>query len=319
MKIKLDYIWPVIGLMAVIGSCWLLYKEVHTTSLVEVGDALRAISWHHYLLAALATLGAYWALAWYDRIALIHLGHRLSWFFISVVSFTSYALAHNIGASVISGAIIRYRAYSTKGLSAAETTMLAAFCTFTFAFGCIVISAFVFIGEPGLVSRLIDIPLWVVRLTGFIMLAGIVFYVAASAFHLPSLKIRNFTLSYPNLPVTIRQLIAGPLEIMSAAAIIYFTLPEQGNPGYFIILGIFVISFSLALLSHAPGGLGVLEYTFVLALPEMAKPDVLAALIVFRAFYLIIPLLLSIPVIVLFERAKFMEAIRKRKEAVVTG
>ena len=51
-----------------------------------------------------------------------------------------------------------------------------------------------------------------------------------------------------------------------------------------VFLGVFLASFTLALLSHAPGGLGVLELTFVAALPEIPTVDVLAALIVFRGF-----------------------------------
>ncbi len=49
-----------------------------------------------------------------------------------------------------------------------------------------------------------------------------------------------------------------------------------------VILGIFLISFSAALISHAPGGLGVLELVFVMGLPDMNPADVIAALLVFR-------------------------------------
>ena len=67
------------------------------------------------------------------------------------------------------------------------------------------------------------------------------------------------------------------LALACAAAIIYFALPAESNPGYLVVLGVFLASFSLALLSHAPGGLGVLEVTFLAAMPELPKVDVLAA------------------------------------------
>jgi uncharacterized membrane protein YbhN (UPF0104 family) len=104
-----------------------------------------------------------------------------------------------------------------------------------------------------------------------------------------------------------QQLIIGPLELIGAAGIIYFALPEAGNPGYMVILGIFLVSFSAALISHAPGGLGVLELLFVTGLPDMNPADVIAALLVFRLFYLIIPLVMGLIVILLFERAKLSE------------
>src|SRR5690606_16214234 len=104
----------------------------------------------------------------------------------------------------------------------------------------------------------------------------------------------------------LRQLIIGPLELIAGAAIIYFALPDAGNPGFIIVLGIFLISFSVALLSHAPGGLGVLELMFVLGLSEMAPEDVLAALLVFRLFYLLIPFALALLVVSAFERSQLL-------------
>ena len=60
---------------------------------------------------------------------------HISWMFISMCSFTTYALSHNIGASVFSGAMVRYRAYSTKGLTATQVAALVVLCSYTFAFG----------------------------------------------------------------------------------------------------------------------------------------------------------------------------------------
>src|SRR3546814_11080804 len=58
----------------------------------------------------------------------------LLWF-ITICSFTTYALSHNVGASVISGGVVRYRAYSSKGLSGREIGALVAICSFTFVLG----------------------------------------------------------------------------------------------------------------------------------------------------------------------------------------
>jgi uncharacterized membrane protein YbhN (UPF0104 family) len=72
-----------------------------------------------------------------------------------------------------------------------------------------------------------------------------------------------------------------------------------------------VASFSAALLSHAPGGLGVLEYVFVKVLPTLDRADVVAALLVFRLLYLIVPLVFAIVMVVLFERARLAETFNK--------
>ena len=315
MKRAMDYLWPLIGLAAVAFSFYLLYKELRGLSASDVIDALKAISPTHYAFAAASTVLAYAALAWYDRIALMHLDRKLGWVFISLVSFTTYALSHNIGASVFSGAMVRYRAYSTKGLSAAEVGVLVALCSFTFGLGTVLLGGVVLVTLPEIVQRLYDIPLWAARGLGFAMLAFVCLYILGSLRHFRPLKVGGFSLVYPRPPVALRQLFAAPLELIGAAGIIYFALPEAGNPGFLIVLGVFLASFSAALLSHAPGGLGVLEFIFLTAMPGMPKADVIAALIVFRLFYLLIPLAFAIVMVIGFERDRLNEALKARLKA----
>jgi len=272
----------------------------------EFKQSLAAISLRDWLLAAAATVAAYAALAGYDHIALLHLRRHVSWLFITVSSFTTYALSHNIGASVISGGVVRYRAYSSRGLSVGEIGVLIAFCSFTFVLGTILLGGIVLVLHPELTERFVDVlPMEASASTGYVLLALVALYVIGSWLGLRPLKIGSFELHYPRLPIVLRQLVIGPLELAAAAAIIYFALPDAGNPGYMMVLGVFLVSFSAALISHAPGGLGVLELVFITGLPDMEKADVLAALLVFRLFYLIIPFIMALVVITLFERSEY--------------
>ncbi|MBP9955868.1 MAG: UPF0104 family protein [Pseudomonas sp.] len=301
-KLKLsDLLWTLIGLGAVVLSCFLLYHELHNVSLDEVAGSLRAISGQSWLLASAATLGAYCALAWYDHIALAHLGKRIPWRFITLCSFTTYALAHNIGASVFSGAVVRYRAYRSKGLTPHEIGLLIVFCSFTFGLGTLLASGCVLILHPPLVEQMLKLPPAVSVASGALLLLLIGLYVLGSWRRFKPWTLGKLHVEYPRLGIVGRQLLAGPLELLCAAAIIYFVLPAEHNPGYVVVLGAFLASFSLALLSHAPGGLGVLEVTFMAALPGVPAVDVLAALIVFRALYLLLPFALSLLVVLGFE------------------
>lgn len=280
-------------------------KEFRGTSFDEFWDSFVAISRRDWCLAIAATLGAYAALAGYDQLALMHLRRKVGWIFISICSFTTYALAHNIGASVFSGALVRYRAYSSKGLTASEIGVLVAFCSFTFALGTILLTGIVLVIRPDIVERFVDVlPVEASASTGAFLLALVAIYVLGSWFRLRPLKIGSFELAYPRLPIVSRQLIIAPLELACAAAIVYFALPQSGNPGYVVVLGIFLVSFSIALVSHAPGGIGVLELVFITGLPEMDPVDVLAALFVFRLLYLIVPLIMALLVVIGFERSQ---------------
>jgi len=336
-----NFFWPAIGLVAVVWSVKLLYfKLLHEVAvdpsvkaLLEAGgfasdlgiivhaitEKLAVIPSHSYLLAGLSTLVAYAALAWYDRIALIHLDRQqgISWLYVSVCSFVTYALSHNIGASVFSGGMVRFRAYTAKGLSGAEVAVLVALCSFTFAFGTMLLLGWVLIWEPQILKPLtslspkFDLGETPARILGIVLLCLCFLYTVGAWLHFRPLRIGSFKLVYPRMPVVARQYLAAPLELAGAAGIIYFALPAEGNPGFAIVLGAFLLSFSAGLLSQVPGGVGVMEAVFLAIMPQIPATSVFAALLVWRLFYLLAPLLMSIPVILLFERSQLGKATKK--------
>ena len=339
LKRASDVFWPLLGLVAVCWSVRLLYvklqKEVSTDPLTRqllddgslwsdvkviafaISERLAQVPSEGYALAGLATLAAYVALAWYDRIALIHLGRDkgISWCYIGTCSFVTYALGHNIGASVLSGGMVRLRAYTAKGLSPAEVAVLVAMCTFTFAYGTLLLLGLVLMLVPQVVDPLghlvplLALPPYLVRLAGASVLLVCALYVVGSWLHFKPLRIGGMDVVYPRLGVVGRQLVAAPLELVAAAAIVYFVLPEAGNPGFFIVLGAFLISFSAGLLSQVPGGVGVMEAVFLAVMPSMPATSVVAALLVWRLLYLLIPLALSVPAILAFEQGQLRRGV----------
>jgi hypothetical protein len=305
MKRVRDAAWPIIGFGAVAVSSWLLFRDLRGLSFAGLKSALFSISPARWLLAIGSTSLAYAALAWYDRIALLHLGRCIHWRYVAVASFTAYAVGHNIGASVLSGAVVRYRAYSEKGLGVGEIGVLVAFCSFTFALGASMVSGFCLLLHPELAERFPGAPRWLGQVVAAALVAAPSLYVVGALLHFPPLKIGAYELIYPRPPIAARQLLAGPLELIGASGIIYFALPAAANPGFVIVLGVFVASFSIALISHAPGGLGVLEFTFLKAMPDAPQANVVAALLVFRLLYLILPLVFALIVVLDYERRRW--------------
>ena len=319
MKRFLDFLWPAIGAIAVAASVWLLSREFKGEAVAsQVWHQLGAITPGHYLLSIASALAAYAALAWYDRIALLHLGvGRVSIVFVALCSFTTYALSHTIGATVFSGAMVRYRAYSSKGLSAAQIAILVALCSITFGLGVMLVGGLVLVFEPQELRRvggmlphiLTNVP--IARSVGVLSLLAVSAYVFGSLKGLPPFGFGRHRIAYPRAGITARQLVAGPLELIGAAGILYFALPESGNPGFAVVLAIFVGAFSAALVSNAPAGAGVFDLLFINALPTIPKAKVLAAVLVFRLFYLLIPLAFAIVVVILFERRRLGQALHK--------
>lgn len=327
MKRFLEFVWPVLGLIAVAVSIWLLQRQFQGHAVApEVWADLKSIPPSQYGLGILSTLIAYAALAWYDRIALLHLGVKhISWTFIALCSFTTYALAHNIGASVFSGAMVRYRAYSTKGLTTTQIAILVGLSSLTFGLGVLLLGGFVLVTSPAQLQRLAGMLPHVLtepaiaRVIGVICLGLVSAYAIGSIFNLRPLNLGRVRIEYPRPEIMLRQFLAAPMEILGAAGIIYFALPQQGNPGYFVVLGVFMASFSAALVSEAPGGLGVFELLFIKAMPAVAAHKVLTALLVFRLFYLVLPLVFATVVVVAFERRRLQDALSHAKAAENAG
>jgi len=309
------YFWPTVGVLAVIFCGWLLYKELRGLTWESLWDSFAAIPATHWALAVIATLVAYVALAEYDRIALIHLGRKIDWMFVMIASFTTYSLSHNIGASLLSGTIIRFRAYGSRGLGAGEIAVLVGLTSFTFLLGAATLGGVSMVLRPEILQRYFDVPEWMAIAVGALLLAVVGFYLAGSLFHFKPLTIGSFHLYYPRPKVVIRQLIVGPLELLAAAAIIYFCLPAEGNPGFITVVGVFIASFSMAIVSHAPGGLGVLEYVFLTGLEDMNQAQVLAALIIFRLLYLLLPFAAALVIVLVFERSEFRRTADERLAA----
>jgi len=169
------------------------------------------------------------------------------------------------------GAMVRYRAYSTKGLTATQVAVLVVLCSYTFGFGNVLLGGVLLTYDPELMQRLsgflpdIFTHPHTARAVGLACLGVVALYIIGSLMHFKPFNVGRFEILYPRPEVMKQQLFAAPLELIGAAGIIYFSLPEAGNPGYLVVLGAFLLSFSAALVSHAPGGLGVFELLFIKA------------------------------------------------------
>ena len=312
MRRYIEVLWPILGLAAVVISVWLLSREFKGEAVAsQVWTQFGAIAPLSYLACCLCALIAYGALAWYDRIALDHLRIRdIPLSFVAVCSFTTYALSHTIGFSVFSGAMVRYRAYSTKGMTAAQIAVLVAICSITFGLGVLLVGGFVLAVEPQELRRVASMlpnvltNIVLARIIGITCLVAVTVYALGSVLGLPPVVIGTFRLDYPRPAIAVRQFVAAPLELTGAAGILYFALPDAGNPGFLVVLAIFVGSFTAALASNAPAGAGVFDLLFINALPSIPASKVLAAVLMFRLFYLILPLFFAIIVVAMFERRR---------------
>jgi uncharacterized membrane protein YbhN (UPF0104 family) len=294
-------LWPILGLSTVIFSLVLLGQELHSISFEAILSCIQALSLENWLFALGGMILAYGALAFYDHIALMHLKKQVPWSAVIMTSFTAYALSHNIGMSMFSGALIRWRAYGSMGLTLSEVGVFAALTSFTFVLGVASLMGVLCLYDPQSIADLFHVTPLTIQILGVVAWSLIALYTFASWKNFKPLKIKSFSFYYPSFSVVLRQMIIAPIEVLGAASIVYFAIPGAFNPGFVPVVTAFVASFCTALLSHAPGGLGVLEFTFIKIMPSVPVAHLLTALLIFRLLYLIIPLFLGMIAVIIFE------------------
>src|SRR5215510_7912029 len=108
---------------------------------------LRTLTWHtlkmdvfsippRQLLAALVFVALNYAvLTGYDFIALASIGKKLPARPVFLTSFLAYAVANNVGFAMLSGASVRYRFYSRRGITVQDLSRIVISCSITFWLG----------------------------------------------------------------------------------------------------------------------------------------------------------------------------------------
>ncbi len=140
--------WPMlIGLVLFGLAIWFIHRELAHLDLRTILKQITAMSPGLILLAVAATAGSYLSLTGYDRLALHWIERPFAYRRIALASFTSYALANNVGFGVLSGGAVRYKLYGGWGLSAADIAKVVGFVALTTALGMSTILGIAAIGE----------------------------------------------------------------------------------------------------------------------------------------------------------------------------
>jgi glycosyltransferase 2 family protein len=100
----------------------------------------------------------------------------------------------------------------------------------------------------------------------------------------------------------------------------FMLTPVIAGTDFVGVLVPFVLSTLLAFASHAPGGLGVFDASMLVGLPQFAPEQLLAALLLFRLLYYIIPFILAVSIMgtrELFMSANARAALRQSEETAM--
>jgi phosphatidylglycerol lysyltransferase len=266
-----------------------LRAEVHALRYRDLSAAVRALPRSSILLAALATLLAYAILPGYDALALRYVGRSLGVRRTVFASVVAYGFSQTIGLAALAGASIRYRFWTSWGLSAAEVAQGVAFTTATLWLGVATVGGVACLigGLPAAGAGPLSPS--TVHALGVVLLALPVGYVVWNWRARRPLSIAGWRFSAPGVRVAAMQIAVASADWLLASLVLYALLAPLGV-GLGTLVRVFVLGQVIGLVSHVPGGLGVFESVVVLALRPVASAQaVLPALIAYRAIYYAAP------------------------------
>jgi glycosyltransferase 2 family protein len=297
-KVGLSRIGVALSLTIITVAVVVLYHILRDIDPDALVDALEATDWRTLIFAGLFVAGGYLTLTFYDLFALRTIGRTdVPYRIAALTGFSSYAVGHNVGASVFSGGAVRYRIYSTWGLSVIEVTKICFVAGLTFWLGNATVLGLGILWAPQAARALDQMPLWCNRILALVILTMLCAYVAWVWVKPRVIGRDGWQVTLPGGPLTLLQIAIGILDLSCCAAAMYMLVPDEPNLGFVTVAVIFVAATLLGFASHAPGGLGVFDAAMMVALWQFDKEDLLAGLLLFRLLYYIIPFVLSLGVL----------------------
>lgn len=281
-----------------------LYAVLNLLAEVKLADVIAQVRSTPVLILVLAQLSAlagYLFLVGYDWSGLRYIGKPLPLPVTLTGGLMAYAFGNTIGLSVVSGGAVRYRIYSGQGLDAFDVAAVSTFVSVSYGIAATVVGLGTLALYPDLLGSLAPFPASQMRWLAIgLILAMTLPLVVAGAYNI-SLRLGRFTLRAPSLPVLLGQALFSLGEISFAAMTLYLLLPA-GDIGFSAFLGIFATATMAGVISHVPGGVGVFETVVLAALPDTVPIETAAAaLLMFRIIYFIVPFLLALVVLALYE------------------
>jgi phosphatidylglycerol lysyltransferase len=292
---RTKWIGAAVTATVLIGIAVLLFEFGAEVDLQHIAQSAAATPLSLIGLSLLFSAISYVALIGYDALGVVtvtdkHVPLRT----IALGSFTSYAIGHTLGFPLVTAGAVRWRIYSRAGLSVSDIGRLTVVAGLTLWLGMASVLGLSAVIEPGALASLDRLPVGLNEASGILILASL-----AALLMWAGNGGRVIGWSWARVPLPsghhgLIQLGLGLLDIGAAAAGLWVLLPSGVDLGFPAFAAIFSGAIILALVSHAPAGLGAFEAVVLLALPHAPVSDLLSALLVWRLTYTFVPFGLAV-------------------------
>ena len=267
-------------------AAYLLYRALSAYDRAKIVEAIFATQRPSLALGALFVACSYFSLTLFDTLAIRYVGAKLPYRRIALASFTALSIGHTLGVAAASSGAIRYRFYSRWGMGAGDIARIILFCAMTAGLGLNTLMGLALLLQANVAAKLLGFSQAGAIALGAACLLLTALYVAlAAVLHRP-LTIRRWEIPIPPVKLALAQISIGTIDFCFVAAALYELFPAIVAVGYFAVATVYVLANVASIVSHVPGGLGVLEAVVIHVLPEVS---VIGALVAFRFIYFLVP------------------------------
>ena len=267
---------------------WKLQKA--DVTLAKVQEGISNVSYFQIGFALVLTALNYLILTGYDWIAVRHLGKTLPMSKVMTGAVVGYSYGNVLGW-LLGGNAVRYRLYSTWGFSLLEIVAFVTILATTFWLGLFLLAGVAFVWLPVKLTEdvreklILDHHVW-----GWLFLACILSYLLACTFYRKPIRIRDFAVTLPPFRLSAMQLMVSAGDFLLASLVLYWLLPS-GNPNinFSTVLVAYLTGQIITVLTHVPGGYGILETVLLSFFPDETSASVVAAIVLFRVIYYFLP------------------------------
>jgi uncharacterized membrane protein YbhN (UPF0104 family) len=297
-KIGLSWIGLALSLTVIAIAAVVLFHILRDIDVDDVLDAIEAVPNYKIVVAGLFVAAGYFTLTFYDLFALRTIGRGdVPYRVAALAGFTSYSVGHNIGASMLTAAAVRYRIYSAHGLDAVDVAKLCFLAGLTFWLGNATMLGVGILFIPDAATAIDQLPPSVNRVLAGVVLIVLAAYISWVWRRPRSIGRSQWHVRLPSGPSTLVQIGIGMVDLSCCALAMYMLVPTEPNIGFVTVAVIFVSATLLGFASHSPGGLGVFDAAMLVALWQFDKEDLLAGLLLFRLLYYIVPFTLTLAIL----------------------
>ena len=288
--------WPwvkrILGLAFLLVVAFMLVRYARNVDWGQVKQSVLELPREVLLVAFLLAATAHCVYSLMDLVGRHYTGHRLPKRKVMQVSFISYAFNLNLG-SLVGGIGFRYRLYSKLGVRYGQITRIVTLSMLTNWLGYILLAGLVFAFAPMELPPHWKLDNAELQLLGVGLLAFSVVYLGSCAFSTRrSWTVRGHEIELPSLRMAIAQLGISSAHWLAIAAIPWVLL--QGQVGYATVLQVLLIAAIAGVITHIPGGLGVIEAVFIALLSHrIPEHQLLGALLAYRAVFYLVPLIVG--------------------------